>query len=71
MGRLDPRRLPLGRHRSRDTCGRPGALAVLSSLIVLWTNDFPVRPSVALFWMCLAVTWLLAVTAAVAIQSTV
>jgi hypothetical protein len=40
-------------------------------LIVLWTNDFPVRPSVALFWMCLAVTWLLAVTAAVAIQSTV
>ena len=46
-------------------------LAVLSSLIVLWTNDFPVRPSVALFWMCLAVTWLLAVTAAVAIQSTV
>jgi hypothetical protein len=46
-------------------------LAVLSSLIVLWTNDFPVRPSVALFWMCLAVTWLLAVIAAVAIQSTV
>jgi hypothetical protein len=46
-------------------------LAVLSSLIVLWTNDFPVRPSVALFWTCLAVTWLLAVTAAVAIQSTV
>jgi hypothetical protein len=46
-------------------------LAVLSSLIVLWTNDFPGRPSVALFWICLAVTWLLAVTAAVAIQSTV
>jgi hypothetical protein len=46
-------------------------LAVLSSLIVLWTNDFPGRPSVALFWMCLAVTWLLAVIAAVAIQSTV
>ena len=44
--------------------------AVLSSLVFLWTDDFPRRHSVALFWMCLAVTWLLAVVAAVAILST-
>ncbi|HET6261411.1 MAG TPA: hypothetical protein VFG99_04130 [Chloroflexia bacterium] len=25
-------------------------LAVLSAWVVVWTNDFPVRPSVALFW---------------------
>ena len=44
-------------------------LAVLSSLVFLWTDDFPGRRSVALFWMCLAVTWLLTVVAAVAILS--
>ncbi len=45
-------------------------LAVLSSVVFLWTDDFPGRRSVALFWVCLAATWLLAVTAAVAIVST-
>jgi hypothetical protein len=46
-------------------------LAVLSSLVFLGTDDDLLgRHSVALFWMCLAVTWLLAVVAAVAIQST-
>ena len=45
-------------------------LAVLSSWVFLWTDVFPRRRSVALFWVCLAGTWLLAVTAAVAIQST-
>ena len=45
-------------------------LAVLSSLVFLWTDVLPGRHSVALFWVCLAVTWLLAVVAAVAIQST-
>jgi hypothetical protein len=46
-------------------------LGVLSSMVFLGTYDSPGRDSVALFWMCLAVTWLLAVVAAVAIQSTV
>jgi hypothetical protein len=46
-------------------------LAVLSSLVFLWTDDFPGRRSVALFWMCLAVTWLLAIVAGVAIQSSI
>jgi hypothetical protein len=45
-------------------------LAVLSSLVFLWGDAFPRRRSVALFWVCLAVTWLLAVVAAVAIRST-
>jgi hypothetical protein len=45
-------------------------LAVLSSLVFLWGDAFPRRHSVALFWVCLAVTWLLAVVAAVAIRST-
>ena len=45
-------------------------LAVLSSLVFLWTDDFPERRSLVLFWMCLAVTWLLAVVAVVAILST-
>lgn len=46
-------------------------LAVLSSLIFfLWTDDLSERRSVALFWGCLAVTWLLAVVAAVMILST-
>ena len=45
-------------------------LGILSSLVFLWTDDFPGRHSVALFWMCPAVTWLLAVVAAIAILST-
>ncbi len=45
-------------------------LAVLSSLVFLRTDDFPGRHSVALFWMCLVVTWLLSVVAVVALQST-
>ncbi len=45
-------------------------LAVLSSLVFLWTDNLSERRSVALFWACLAVTWLLAVVAAVAILST-
>jgi hypothetical protein len=45
-------------------------LAVLSSLIFLWTDDLSERRSVVLFFVCLAVTWLLAVVAAVAILST-
>jgi hypothetical protein len=45
-------------------------LAVLSSLVFLRTGEVPGRRSVALFWACLAVTWLVAVIGAVAIQST-
>ncbi len=45
-------------------------LAVLSSLVFLRTGEAPERRTLALFWGCLAVTWLLAVTAAVAMQST-
>ncbi len=45
-------------------------LAVLSSLVYLRTDEVPERRSLALFWMCLAVTWLLAVVAAGAILST-
>jgi hypothetical protein len=45
-------------------------LAVLSSLVFLRTGGVPERRSLALFWACLAVTWLLAIIAAVAIQST-
>ena len=45
-------------------------LAVLSSLVFLRTDGPPERRSVALFWACLAVTWLVAIIAAVAIQST-
>jgi hypothetical protein len=46
-------------------------LAVLSSLVYLRTGGPPGRRSLALFWACLAVTWLLTVIAAVAIQSTI
>jgi hypothetical protein len=46
-------------------------LAVLSSLVYLRTGEVSERRSLALFWGGLAVTWLLAVTAAVAILSTV
>jgi hypothetical protein len=45
-------------------------LAVLSSLVYLRTGEVSERRSLALFWGGLAVTWLLAVTAAVAILST-
>ncbi len=45
-------------------------LAGLSSLVFLWGEAFPRRLSVALFWVCLAVTWLLAVVAAVAVRPT-
>ncbi len=45
-------------------------LAVLSSLVFLWTDDLSERRSVVLFFVCLAVTWLLAVVAVVAILST-
>ena len=45
-------------------------LAVLISLVFLRTDDPTERYPVALFWTCLAVTWLLAVVAAVAILST-
>ena len=45
-------------------------LAVLSSLVYLRTSEVSERRSLALFWGGLAVTWLLAVTAAVAILST-
>ncbi len=45
-------------------------LAVLSSLVFLWTDVFPGRHSVALFWVCLALARLLAIVAAVAIVST-
>ena len=43
-------------------------LAVLSSL-VLRMDGLPERRAVALFWGCLAGTWLLAVVATVAIRS--
>jgi hypothetical protein len=46
-------------------------LAVLSSLVFLRTGGVPERRSLALFWGGLAVTWLLAVIAAVAVHSTV
>ena len=46
------------------------ALAVLSSLVFLWADDPPGRRSLALLWGGLAVAWLLAVVAAVAIPST-
>jgi hypothetical protein len=46
-------------------------LAVISSLVFLRTGEGSERRSLALFWGGLAVTWLLAVIAAVAIQSTV
>ena len=45
-------------------------LAVLSSLVFLQTGEVPERRSLALFWGGLAVTWLVAIIAAVAIQST-
>ena len=45
-------------------------LAILSSLVYLRTSEVSERRSLALFWGGLAVTWLLAVTAAVAILST-
>jgi hypothetical protein len=43
-------------------------LAVLSSS-VLGMDGLPERRAVALFWGCLAGTWLLAIVAAVAIRS--
>jgi hypothetical protein len=46
-------------------------LAVLSSLVFLRTGEVSERRSLALFWGGLAVTWLLAVIAAGAMQSTV
>jgi hypothetical protein len=46
-------------------------LAVISSLVFLRTGEGSERRSLALFWGGLAVTWLLAVIAAIAIQSTV
>ena len=45
-------------------------LAVLSSLVYLRTSEVSERRSLALFWGGLAVTWLVAVVAAVAMQST-
>jgi hypothetical protein len=45
-------------------------LAVLSSLVFLWTDNVSERRRLAIFWGCLAGTWLLAVGAAIAIQST-
>ena len=45
-------------------------LAVLSSLVYLRTGEVSERRSLALFWGSLAVTWLLAVIAAVAMLST-
>jgi hypothetical protein len=45
-------------------------LAVLSSLVYLRTDEVPERRSLVLFWGCLAVTWLVVVIAAVAMQST-
>jgi hypothetical protein len=45
-------------------------LAVLSSLVFLRTGGVSERRSLALFWGGMAVTWLLAVIAAVAVQST-
>ena len=44
-------------------------LAVLSSLVYLRTGEGSERRSLALFWGGLAVTWLLAVLAAVAMLS--
>ena len=46
-------------------------LAVLSSLVFLRTGEISERRSLALFWGGLAVTWLLAVIAAVAVHPTV
>ena len=46
-------------------------LAVLSSLVYLRTSEVSEWRSLALFWGGLAVTWLVAVIAAVEIQSTV
>ncbi len=46
-------------------------LAVISALVFLRTGEVSERRSLALFWGGLAVTWLLAIIAAVAIQSTV
>ena len=46
-------------------------LAVLSSLVFLRTGEVSERRSLALFWGGLAMTWLLAVIAAVAMQPTV
>ena len=45
-------------------------LAVLSSLVYLRTEEVPERRSLMLFWACLAVTWLVAVIGAVAMQAT-
>jgi hypothetical protein len=45
-------------------------LAVLSALVYLRMDAPSGRRSLVLFWACLAVTWLLAVIAAVAMQST-
>ena len=45
-------------------------LAVLSSLVFLRTGEVSERRSLVLFWGGLAVTWLLAVIAAVTILST-
>ncbi len=46
-------------------------LAVISALVFLRTGEVSERRSLALLWGGLAGTWLLAVIAAVAIQSTV
>ncbi len=46
------------------------ALAVLSLVVLSQADHFSGRHSVALFWVCLAVTWLLAVVAAVAVRPT-
>jgi hypothetical protein len=46
-------------------------LAVLSSLVFLRMGGVSERRSLALFWGGLAVTWLVAVIAAIAIWSTV
>ena len=45
-------------------------LAVLSSLVYLRADEVPERRSLVLFWGCLAVTWLVAVIGAVAMQAT-
>jgi hypothetical protein len=45
-------------------------LAFLSSMVYLRMDEAPERRSLVLFWGCLAVTWLVAVIAAVAMQST-
>ena len=46
------------------------AVAVLAGLssLILWVDNIPERHAVAIFWGCLAWTWLLAVSVAVGIQ---